>query len=378
MVFKSVQVFIRILKLLYIALIVKKCVPGFENSKKDWTVLLDYAAGTTYNIGMISIIKRFFPESSFKHVKEGQAGCFNFSRNSTWSAWFQAARMPSQVYIFLPLLMGQAMAFTQGAFSWSVFLFCHLYGLAMQLFIVFANDVADEDTDRLNSTYTIFSGGSRVLADDCLSSRSLFSAAGVSALLCLLAGVLLAWFSSGWGPLLLVLLGLVLLWAYSFKPFRLSYRGGGELLQMLGVGGVLPMLGYLAQHGSLSGIYWPYMGLMLLLALSCAMSTSLPDEPSDRLSLKKSSSVLLGGRLNQRLILALNAGAFFLLALFMLHGLGYTGMYLIALLCLGLWFSGVLLLDQKPGSLGLSVFVASSVSFSLLPMAGVSMALFIS
>ncbi len=327
---------------------------------------------------IFKIRKLVTPADSFRHFNEVQAVAHHSSKNSKWSKWFQAARMPSQVYIFLPLLMGQAMAFSQGAFSWSVFLICHLYGFFMQLFTVFANDVADEDTDRLNSTYTIFSGGSRVLVDNALPSRTLSSAARVSALLCVLAGGVLAWISSGWGPLHLVFSGLILLWAYSFEPLRLSYRGGGELLQMLGVGGVLPMVGYLAQHGSLSGISWPFMGLMLLLALSCAMSTSLPDEPSDRLSRKKSSSVILGSRLNQRLVLALNACSFFLLVLFMLHGLiSYTGMYLIVLLCLGLWFSGVLLLDQRPGSLGLSIFVASSVSFSLLPMAGLSLALFL-
>ncbi|MFN2267949.1 MAG: prenyltransferase, partial [Desulfonatronovibrio sp.] len=165
-------------------------------------------------------------------------------------------------------------------------------------------------------------------------------AAFISAVLCVLAGVLLTWLSSGWGPLALILSGMALLWAYSFGPFRLSYRGGGELLQMLGVGGVLPMVGYLAQHGSLAGISWPYMGLMLLLALSCAMSTSLPDEPSDRLCLKRSSSVILGSCLNQRVILALNALAFFLLVFFIIHGLSFTGMYIMALLCLALWLAG--------------------------------------
>jgi hypothetical protein len=51
--------------------------------------------------------------------------------------WLQASRMPSQLYIFLPLLLGQSMAFTQGSFSWKIFVLCHLYGLFVQFFIVF-------------------------------------------------------------------------------------------------------------------------------------------------------------------------------------------------------------------------------------------------
>ncbi|MCA1743764.1 MAG: hypothetical protein LC631_07435, partial [Desulfovibrionales bacterium] len=110
---------------------------------------------------------------------------------------------------------------------------------------------------------------------------------------------------------------------------------------------------------------------------SCAMSTSLPDEPSDRLCLKRSSSVILGSCLNQRVILAINALAFFLLVFFIIHGLSFTGMYIMALLCLALWLAGVWFLDRKPGSPGLSGFVAFSVFFSLLPMAGLSLALFL-
>ena len=69
----------------------------------------------------------------------------------TWKAWLQAARLPSQMYIFWPLLLGQALAMGEG-FSWEVVLVCHFYGLVSQLYIVFANDVADMATDRRNFT----------------------------------------------------------------------------------------------------------------------------------------------------------------------------------------------------------------------------------
>ncbi|MFN2267948.1 MAG: hypothetical protein ABR533_06700 [Desulfonatronovibrio sp.] len=107
---------------------------------------------------MISIIKKLMAATSFKHAAAGQAGSIYFSIKNTsiWYAWIQASRVPSQAYIFLPLLMGQSMAFAQGKFTWTVFFICHLYGIFVQLFIVFANDVADEETDRLNSTFTVF------------------------------------------------------------------------------------------------------------------------------------------------------------------------------------------------------------------------------
>jgi len=308
--------------------------------------------------------------------RDKDKGPFTSLFSARTRAWLQASRMPSQIYIFLPLLLGQSMAHAQGSFSWKIFAICHLYGLFVQLFIVFANDIADVKTDSKNRTHNIFSGGSRVLVDKSLHPKSLALAACVFGLLCVFAGLLIGWSWNNWGPFLLILMGLVLLWAYSFRPFRLSYRGGGEFLQMLGVGCLLPVIGYMAQHGSLSCISWPLMGLMLLLSLSCAMSTSLPDEPSDRMSSKKSSTVIFGNRINQRIILFLNGIALSVILLMPAAGICRPDYLYIFLACFVLWIAGVRFLDYRPGSRGLLVFVALSVGFSLIPMAGFSMALF--
>lgn len=314
-------------------------------------------------------------ESLFKKSLDSSRGFLEiFSQKAR--AWFQAARMPSQIYIFLPLLLGQSMAYAQGSFSWEIFFLCHIYGLSVQLFIVFANDIADVETDIKNRTHNIFSGGSRVLVNNALSVKSLALAACFFGIVCLVTGLALGWTGRNWGPLMLILCGLALLWAYSYRPLRLSYRGGGEFLQMAGVGGLLPVIGYLAQHGSLDGISWPLMGLMLLLAFTCAMSTSLPDEPSDRLSSKRSSAVIFGNRINQRIILALNGTALPVLLLMPAAGVRSADLVFIFLACFVLWFSGFLFLDNRPGSRGLLIFVALNVGFSMTFMAGLSLALF--
>jgi len=290
--------------------------------------------------------------------------------------WLKASRMPSQLYIFLPLLLGQSMAFTQGSFSWKVFVLCHLYGLFVQLFIVFANDIADLDTDTINRSYNVFSGGSRVLVNNLLPVKTLIMAACFFGFLCVIIGFALGWIYQNWGPLFLILTGLVLLWAYSYRPLQLSYRGGGEFLQMLGIGGLLPVMGYLSQHGSLSDISWLLVGLMVLLALTCAMCTSLPDEPSDRISSKRSSTVFFGSRNNQRIIIALNGVALPVILLVPAAGSrGLENLY-IFLACFILWAASIRFLDNRPGSRGLLVFVALCTSFSLTPMAGFSMTLF--
>ena len=190
--------------------------------------------------------------------------------------WLQASRLPSQSYIALPLLLGQVVAARmQGrALDLGTLVGVQLFGLLDQLFIVYANDWADQETDRRNRTPTLFSGGSRVLVEGRLPARAL----GLAALVC--AGALLA-LSVGLAvargaPLLvpLAVAALALLWAYSYPPLRLSYRGGGELLQMVGVAGVLPLYGYVAQGGALGSFPWALLALLLPTHLGCAIATA--------------------------------------------------------------------------------------------------------
>jgi 1,4-dihydroxy-2-naphthoate octaprenyltransferase len=226
-------------------------------------------------------------------------------------AWLQASRLPSQSYIALPLALGQALAHAVApeAWSWEVCALVQAFGLFDQLYIVYANDYADRDTDAQNQTATIFSGGSRVIPQGKLSAQALRRAAGLAAGLALMTGALLGLGFGRWGALPMMVVGLGLLWAYSYPPLRLSYRGGGELLQMLGVGLVLPLLGFYAQAGKLGRFPWALLGPILLLQLACAMSTALPDEPSDRCSDKRTLAVSLGPKRARAVVLLLLGGA---------------------------------------------------------------------
>ena len=288
-----------------------------------------------------------------------------------WRAWLQAARLPSQMYIFWPLLLGQALAMGDG-FSWEVVIACHLYGLASQFYIVFANDVADMATDRRNFTFTLFSGGSRVLVEGLLSRRQLARAAVLCATLSALCGVFLGVRHGAWLPLPLIVFGLALLWAYSYPPLRLSYRGGGEYLQMVGVGLVLPLIGYSAHAGTLDGLPWQLMPLMLALSLSCAMATALPDEPSDRADGKRTHAVRFGLAGSRRVILRLNVLALAWLVLVPLPGAPLPARAALALPCLALWLAGLRHPGARPGERGMLLFVTAQVAFSLTPMIGLA------
>ncbi len=211
------------------------------------------------------------------------------------AAWLQASRPLAQINIAMPLLLGQALAFAaHGSFSWSSLALLHGFGLLDQLFIVFANDSADADTDRLNESYAPYSGGSRVVPEGKLTPQSLRVAALVAGAALL---ALSAWIALGHErPLVLLAAAsaICLMWAYSFPPLRLSYRGHGELLQGLGLGVVLPLLAYYVQAGSLAA--FPYVVLFPAFVLGYVgnVATSLPDYPSDLASAKRSYPVRVG------------------------------------------------------------------------------------
>lgn len=211
------------------------------------------------------------------------------------AAWLQALRPLAQVNLVVPLWLGQALAFAHaGAFSPGALYASHIFAGLLLPVIVFANDYADRETDADNRTYNEFSGGSRVLPEGRLRPEELRAAAWLA--LCGLFGFSV-WLALGtsrpWTPVFVAAAAL-LVWAYNFPPLRLAYRGGGELVQGLGTGVVLPALGYYLQAGDLAA--FPPLALVPLFLLGVVgnILTALPDVPSDRKSDKRSYPVRRG------------------------------------------------------------------------------------
>lgn len=225
------------------------------------------------------------------------------------AAWIQAARPLAQINIALPLLLGQAMAFAAlGRFSVGLMYCAGLFGTLVQLVIVFVNDFADRETDARNTTFSRFSGGSRVLPEGRIAPAALRRAALLMLALLLLFCGALALAGRPWAPLFALATAL-LVWAYNHPPLRLAYRGHGELLQGIGIGMVLPLAGYYLQAGSFAGFVWPALVPLLLLGYVGNILTALPDAPSDRASDKRTYPVRRGQWIARRHALELLAMA---------------------------------------------------------------------
>ncbi len=208
-------------------------------------------------------------------------------------ALFRASRPLAHANIAPPLFYGQALAYTvAGVFSIEMLAFCVVFGVLDHLFIVFANDFADRKADEVNTTFNMFSGGSRVLPEGLLSPRIVGTIAWITAIL--LFVLTLAFAHSH--PLLPIFatLAIFLMLAYSYPPIALSYRGGGEWLQAIGMGLVLPLVGFHAQAPSLEAIPWLAFLPTFAMGLSGNILTSLPDEPADRATSKRTWAVRRG------------------------------------------------------------------------------------
>lgn len=289
-------------------------------------------------------------------------------------AWIRASRLPSQSYIALPLLLGQLTAWrATGEWSWGIFALVQAFGIFDQLYIVYANDYADQDTDQLNETNTIFSGGSRVLVDGEISPESLLRAAALMAVLAVGTGIALL---IGWGRVLsvpLMVTGILLLWAYSYGPLRMSYRGGGEILQMLGVGLILPLIGFEAQAGTLVGFPWEMLAFLLPMNLATGLCTALPDEPSDRASQKRTFAVVAGGATARGVIVGLNVVgllAFTLVGASQIVGLEWSVETFVIVPVIALFGQLAVMPRATPGSVSMLVFVFFGLLCNLSLVAG--------
>ncbi len=291
-------------------------------------------------------------------------------------SWVAASRLPAQIFIFPALLFGQAVHFSlTGAFNLTTFILLTIYGVAMHFFIVYINDVADYETDRDNTTFLPFSGGSRVLVDGKLTKRQLLIAGLVMAGIVLYIGGLLGQQNRDVTIPIWVVFGLFLMHAYSFPPIKLSYRGFGEILQMLGVGVVLPVVGFLAQGGAYEAFPWLWLIVLLPAQYGMAISTSLPDYPSDKKSQKRTTVVALGVRNAQRLMLMLFALAIGGVTWFIDDNASFIFLY-IAMIILSIQLFIFYRKKPAPGNTPLFILVSLAILINTVLVLGWALTLF--
>ena len=233
--------------------------------------------------------------------------------------WRYALKPASWPKLLAPMLLGQALGVhaALGAERFDAVLCAWVLALGTVLtlcnlaYIVLINDWADRQVDAIKRRMFPDAGSPKTIYDGILPAAHVLLGGCVAALASLLVALGLALRASNPWLFLGVALGLGIFWSYSLPPLRLNYRGGGELLEMVGVGVVFPWIFFSAQSGQLlGGQLWLLLGTAAL-ALSSAVASGLSDEASDERGGKRTFVTLLGNPLSRRMIRISLLGAIF-------------------------------------------------------------------
>jgi 1,4-dihydroxy-2-naphthoate octaprenyltransferase len=196
----------------------------------------------------------------------------------------RTTRLPFLSATVVPVLLGIAIAASDGAFDLVSAILTVIGACFVQLAINVSNDVFDtaQGADDMNVTPTKFSGGSRVIQYGLVSFRGM--AALATALYLAGAAIGLVLLALRGSPALLVIgvVGFVIGLGYTAPPLRLVYRGLGEVAVALGFGPLMLLGAYVVQtQGALS--WEPFVAsipVALLVALILYVN-EIPDRRGD-------------------------------------------------------------------------------------------------
>lgn len=217
--------------------------------------------------------------------------------------WILAARPKTLTGAMIPVILGSALAFHDGAMKWSLVLCCALFAGFMQIAANMINDLYDfqKGTDREDRL-----GPERACAQGWITPKAMRR--GIAVVLCLasmagLAALLLCWKDLPYQGLELLLTGVACVIFAFLYTYGLSYLGLGDVLVLVFFG-LVPVCGtyYIQAHqittpaillGFISGI-----SIDALLVIN-----NYRDREQDRISGKRTIIVLGGERFGRCLYL---------------------------------------------------------------------------
>ncbi len=263
--------------------------------------------------------------------------------------WLYALKPGSWPKLLVAALLGQALGI---AVSGTVNPLGLLAGFAFTVlhlsYVVLLNDWGDQEVDALKRRLFPEVSSPKTIVDDVLEARSvLYGGLGAGAAA---AGVAIAaqiWMDRP-GLAVGAFACMALFWAYTLPPIRLNYRGGGELLEMLGVGFALPWWNAYLQSGEANPGGLVVLPAFALLALGSALASGLSDEPSDRLGGKRTFTVMFGVAPVRQAVEGLVLGAMIVWAILPLLAPAFASAWMVipALVTMGIEFRELRLAGQ--------------------------------
>lgn len=236
----------------------------------------------------------------------------------------RAFRLPFLTASILPYAFGSFLA--GGAFRPGLFLVGAVVVAATHLSGNVLNDYADarSGVDARDPRYFGFFGGSKLIQEGVLPEAFYGAAAVLLAAVALGAVGLLALVRRELDIVFLYGLVLLLGWAYSAGPLRLSYRRLGELTVFIAFGPVTVLGGYYVQTGAFPPFHVVLLSLPFgFLTAAILLANEVPDAADDRAADKRTLVVAVGPDRGYLLYALASALAFMAIGACLL--LGYLG-----------------------------------------------------
>lgn len=228
------------------------------------------------------------------------------NRPSRWQIWLLAVRPKTLYAAVSPVLVGTAVAFSEGAFKPIPALAALLGAVLIQIGTNLANDAADfqKGADSGNRL-----GPLRVTQAGWLSPQQVLTGAWLCFGAAALIGLYLARVA-GWPILAIGLLSILAGVAYTAGPFPLGYHALGDLFVFLFFGVAAVSGTAFVQTGHFSSrALWAALPVGLL-ATAILVVNNLRDLETDRRAGKITLAVRLGDRRTRGQFIALLAGAY--------------------------------------------------------------------
>lgn len=219
------------------------------------------------------------------------------------SRWIYALKLMSWPKVLVPTLLGQALGVAvNGGCHWRGLAFGLLYTAAYTAYLVLLNDWGDRHVDGIKRRLFPRGCSPKTIPDGILPARALLIGGLLALALTVAVGVVGGILIERPHVALIGALGPLVFMAYTFPPLRLNYRGGGEYLEMLGAGFILPYTNACTQAPvAWADAYWILVGTTLL-GLSSAIASGLSDEVSDRLGGKRTIVTQWGNLFGRRAV----------------------------------------------------------------------------
>lgn len=237
--------------------------------------------------------------------------------------WIKALRAPFFTATVIPVVLGATLAWHDSSLlNWQKFWLTLIGVVLIHAGANMINDYFDHKSgcDEINSNFTPFSGGSRVIQDKQFTARKVFFAAILCFTVGGIIGLYLNYLSASNVVLILGIIGVFLGFFYTVKISRIVYGGLGELAVGVGCGLLIVVGTYYVQLRQLPlKVFLVSLPISILIALVLFIN-EFPDYVADKSVGKKTLVVILGKKRAMILYQLLLAATYLVVILLVLSG----------------------------------------------------------